>query len=105
MLIPKIVFTYFFYINTGWKHFILYKNFDEKISSLERDSFSWKQKKKIKFWLQFHGVYIKLNTKFEYFWNNKSREQVLFDLTSQYGVQKYFFIKTFNEMYFCEAIT
>ncbi len=26
-------------------------------------------------------------------YNNKSKEQVLLKLTSQYGVQKYFFIK------------
>jgi hypothetical protein len=45
------------------------------------------------------GFYIKLNSKFEKFWNNKSREQVFFNLTTQYGVQKYFFIKFFYEIY------
>jgi len=53
----------------------------------------------------FIGVCIKLNTKFEKKWNNKSREQVLLNLISQYGVQKYFFIKFFNEIDFCEVIT
>jgi hypothetical protein len=35
----------------------------------------------------FHWVCIKLNTKFEKLWNNKSKEQVFLNLTSQYGVQ------------------
>jgi hypothetical protein len=56
----------------------------------------------ISFWNHsvFHWVYIKLNTKFENFWNNKSREQILLNLTTQYGVQKYFFIIKLNEIFF-----
>jgi hypothetical protein len=46
-----------------------------------------------------------LNTKFEKLWNNKSREQVLLNLTGQYVVQKYFFIKNNNEIDLCEVIT
>ncbi len=46
---------------------------------------------------------IKLNKTFEKLWSNKSREQVLLNLTSQYGVQKYFFIKKFNEIDLCEV--
>jgi hypothetical protein len=48
---------------------------------------------------------IKLNTKFEKLWNNKSREQILLNLTIQYGVQKYIFIRKFNEIHLCEVIT
>jgi hypothetical protein len=43
----------------------------------------------------FHWVYIKLIAKFNKFWNNKSREQVFLNLTTQYGVQKYFFIRKY----------
>ncbi len=42
---------------------------------------------------------------FEKLSTNKSREQVFLNLTSQYGVQKYFFIRRFNEIYLCEIIT
>jgi hypothetical protein len=49
--------------------------------------------------------FILLNTKFEKLWNNKSREQVLFNLIGQYGVQKHFFIKKLNEIDLCEVIT
>jgi len=52
----------------------------------------------------FIGVCIKLTTKFEKLWNNKSREQVLLNLIGQYGVQK-FLIKKSNEIDFCEVIT
>jgi hypothetical protein len=51
------------------------------------------------------GFVFKLNTKFEKLWNNKSREQVLLNLTNQYGVQKYFFTKKFNEINLYEVIT
>jgi hypothetical protein len=44
-----------------------------------------------------------LNKKFEKNWNNKNKEQVLLNLTSQYGGQKYFFIKKFNEIDLCEV--
>ncbi len=50
-------------------------------------------------------VCIKVNTKFEKLWNNKNKEQVLLNLTSQYGIQKYFFIRKFNEIDLCEIIT
>jgi hypothetical protein len=46
-----------------------------------------------------------LNTKFEKIWNNKSREQIFLNLTNQYGVQKYFFIRKFIEIDLCEVIT
>ncbi len=46
-----------------------------------------------------------MNTKFEKNWNIKSKEQILLNLTNQYGVQKYFFIKKFNEIDLCEVIT
>jgi len=49
--------------------------------------------------------YIRLNTKFEFFWNNKSNEQILLNLAGQYGVQNYFFIRNFNEINLCEVIT
>ncbi len=52
----------------------------------------------------FHWVCIKLNTKFEKNWNNKSKEQVLLNLI-QYDVQNYFFIRKFNEIDLCEVIT
>jgi hypothetical protein len=45
-----------------------------------------------------------LNTKFKKLWNNKSREQVLSNLTGQYGVQKYFFIRKFNEINLSEVV-
>jgi hypothetical protein len=48
----------------------------------------------------FHWVYINLNIKFEIFWNNKSREQILLSLIGQYGVEKYFFIRKFYEIKF-----
>jgi len=70
------------------------------------------QESKFKFYLNFilkpccfHWVYINLNTKFEKLWNNKSREQALLKLNSQYRVQKYFFIKKFNEIDLCEVRT
>jgi len=53
----------------------------------------------------FHWVYINLNIKFEFFWNNKSREQILLSLIGQYGVEKYFFIRKFYEINLCEIIT
>jgi hypothetical protein len=53
----------------------------------------------------FHLVYIKLITNFDFFWNNKSREQVLLNLTGQYGVQKYFFIKKIIDINLREVIT
>jgi hypothetical protein len=37
-------------------------------------------------------------------WNNKSKEQILLNLTNQYGVQKYFFIKKLNEIDLCEVM-
>jgi hypothetical protein len=46
-----------------------------------------------------------MNTKSEKLWNNKSNEQVFLNLTSQYGVQKYIFIRKFNEIVLCELIT
>jgi hypothetical protein len=46
----------------------------------------------------------KFNTKFETFWNNKSNEQILLNLTSQYG-EINFFIRNFNEINLCEVIT
>ncbi len=70
------------------------------------------QESRFKFYLNLiwnHGafcwVYINLNTKFEKLCNNKSKEQVILNLTSQHGVQKYFFIKKFNEIKLCEVIT
>jgi hypothetical protein len=42
---------------------------------------------------------------FEKFWNKKSNEQILLNLTGQYGVQNYFFIQNFNELDLCEVIT
>jgi hypothetical protein len=42
---------------------------------------------------------------FEKLRNNKNREQVLLNLISKYGVQKYFFIRKFNEIDLCEVIT
>jgi hypothetical protein len=45
----------------------------------------------------FHWVCIKLNTKFEKLWNNKSRGQVLLNLIGQNGVQKYFFMRKLME--------
>ncbi len=48
---------------------------------------------------------IRLNTKFEKLWNNKSREQAFLNLTNQYGFQKYMFIRKFNVIVLCELIT
>jgi len=46
----------------------------------------------------FIGSNVKLNEKFEKFWNNKSNEQILLNLIGQYGVQNYFVIRNFNEL-------
>jgi hypothetical protein len=46
-----------------------------------------------------------LNKKFEKIWNNKRGEKIFLNLISQYGVQKYFFIKIFIEIDLCEVIT
>jgi hypothetical protein len=37
-------------------------------------------------------------------WNNKSKEQVLLNLIGWYGVQKYIFIRKFNEIDLCEVM-
>jgi hypothetical protein len=64
------------------------------------------QESRLKFYLNFilklltlNWVYFKSTTKFQKKWNNKSKEYVCLKLTNQYGVQTYFFIRKFNEIY------
>ncbi len=60
----------------------------------------------LKPWCFPFQVYIKLNTKIEKHWNNKSTKQVLLNLTSLDMVFKNTFsLRKFNEIDFCEVIT
>ncbi len=71
-------------------------------------------KKYIQFLFKFHSEIMVLsigfvlswiqNFKFEKLWNNKNKKQVFLNLTSQHGVQKYFYIRKFNEINLCEVI-
>ncbi len=70
------------------------------------------QESRFKFYLNFilkpwsfPWVYIKLNTKFEKLWNNKSNEKILLNLINQNDVQRYFLTRKFNEIILCEVIT
>ncbi len=100
-------------ITRGWKHGILYKKSWQKNIKLKKNNFSWKHKEIDSIFTSisfsnhdvFHWVCIKLITNFKKIWNNKSREQILLNLTSQYGVQKYFCIRKINEIDLCEVIT
>jgi hypothetical protein len=76
----------YFFTKTQESRFNLYLNFILKLGA-------------------FHWICIKLNKSFEKNWNNKSKGQVLLNLTGQNDVQKWFFIRKFNGIDLCEVIT
>jgi hypothetical protein len=83
----------------------------KKYQVKKRQFFTKTQESRFKFYLKFilkllafNWAYYKSTTKILKNWNNKSKEYVCLKLTSQYGVQTYFFIKKFNEIYMYEVI-